>query len=43
MYPLPGAEAAAEARLAEFARLVNAALSPILVDRRPGTAAITRR
>jgi EpsI family protein len=29
-YPLPGAEAAAEARLAGFARAVDAALSPIL-------------
>ncbi len=43
MYPLPGAEAAAEARLASFARVVDAALSPLLVEGRSGTSAITRR
>lgn len=43
MYPLPGAEAVAEARLADFARVVDAALQPILRDDASGTTAITSR
>ncbi len=43
MYPLPGAEMAAEARLASFARVVDAALRPILLDDPSGTQAMTRR
>lgn len=43
LYPLPGAEAVAEARLADFARAVDAALRPILREDASGATALTGR
>jgi hypothetical protein len=43
LHPVPGAEAAAEARLASFAREVDAALSPILRTDPSGTASTAGR